>query len=103
MGIQLTKILSFIYHPEENEDTCKTTFDFELKKEGNEIIISNLKINGEKGCIGQNKIIPVLIKNQKVQEISIEELKEAGCRRASSCGQQLAIALQQIIDQELTK
>jgi len=96
----MTKTHSFSYQPKEDEDTCKTTFDFDLTKKGNEIIISNLIIDGDKGCKGQNKIIPVLIKNQKVQEISIEDLKDAGCSRASSCGQQLAIALQQIIDKE---
>ncbi len=98
----MTKTHTFRYQPKEDEDTCKTTFDFELTKEGNEIIITNLTIEGEKGCIGQNKILPVLIKNRKVQEISIDDLKEAGCERASSCGQQLAIALQQIVDKEFT-
>ncbi|MHA1305672.1 MAG: TSCPD domain-containing protein [Candidatus Heimdallarchaeota archaeon] len=96
----MTKTHSFSYKPKENENTCKTTFDFELTKDGNEIMISNLTIDGEKGCIGQNKIIPILVKNRKVQEISINDLKEAGCKRASSCGQQLAIALQQILENE---
>lgn len=96
----MKKIHSFVYHPKEDEDTCKTTFDFELTKERDEIFISNLAVDGEKGCIGQNKMIPILVKNRKIQDISIEDLKEAGCKRASSCGQQLAIALQQIIDKE---
>ncbi|MHA1441272.1 MAG: TSCPD domain-containing protein [Candidatus Heimdallarchaeota archaeon] len=98
----MTKTHTFRYQPKGDEDTCKTTFDFELTKEGNEIFISNLTVEGEKGCIGQNKILPVLIKNRKIQEISINDLKEAGCKRASSCGQQLAIALQQIVDKEFT-
>lgn len=94
----MVRKFNYIYTPDENEDTCKTSFDFELVEEDDgEISISNLTIDGEKGCIGQNSIIPILVKNRKVVNISIDELKEAGCRRAVSCAQQLAKAIQNII------
>jgi len=94
----MVRKFNYIYYPDENEDTCKTSFDFELVEEDDgEISISNLTIDGEKGCIGQNSIIPILVKNRKVVNISIDELKEAGCRRAVSCAQQLAKAIQNVI------
>ena len=96
----MVRKFSYIYTPNKNEDTCKTSFDFDLIKEDDgEISISNLTINGEKGCIGQNTIIPILVKNRKVVNISIDELKEAGCKRAVSCAQQLAKAIHNIIQE----
>lgn len=94
----MVRKFSYIYTPNENEDTCKTSFDFDLiEEESGEISISNLTVSGEKGCIGQNKLIPILVKNRKIVNISIDELKEAGCSRAVSCAQQLAKAIQNII------
>ncbi len=94
----MVRKFSYTYTPIEDEDTCKTSFDFDLIEEDNgEISISNLIIEGEKGCIGHNKLIPILVKNRKIVNISIDELKEAGCNRAVSCAQQLAKAIQNII------
>ena len=91
---------SFTYIPEDGIDTCKLSFDFEYVEEDGEIIIKHLTIDGEKGCIGHNKSIAILIRDKKISEIPIEELKEAGCRRAVSCNQILAKALQEIIEQK---
>lgn len=94
----MIKKISYTYTPQEQEDTCKTTFDFDLIQDDNgEITIDNLMIDGEKGCIGQNTLIPILVKNRKVVNISIDELKAAGCKKAVSCAQSLAKALQNII------
>jgi hypothetical protein len=94
----MAKKFSYTYTPQESEDTCKTSFDFDLLlDEDGKITIDNLMIDGEKGCIGQNALIPVLVKNRKVVNISIDELKKAGCKRAVSCAQSLAKALQSII------
>ena len=98
---QMVKRINYTYTPEENIDTCKTAFNFDLvlNDEG-EISIDNLIINGEKGCIGQNVLIPILVKNRKIVNISIDELKEAGCKKAVSCAQSLAKALQEIIHKQ---
>ena len=94
----MVKRISYTYTPLEQEKTCKTSFDFDLIQDDNgEIIIDNLMIDGENGCIGQNSIIPILVKNSKVVNISIDELKAAGCKKAVSCAQSLAKALQKII------
>ena len=97
----MVKRINYTYSPEENVDTCKTDFNFDLllDNEG-EITIDNLTINGGKGCIGQNVLIPILVKNRKIVNISIDELKKAGCKRAVSCAQSLAKALQEIIQKE---
>jgi len=90
----------YVYNPTDGTDTCKVSFNFELKEEEGKIIIKQLTVDGEKGCIGHNKSMSILIRNKKISEIPIEELKEAGCRRAVSCNQILAKALQGIIDKK---
>ncbi len=42
----------------------------------------------------------ILIRDKKAEDIPIDELKEAGCRRASSCTQELAVMLQEILDKK---
>ncbi len=85
------------YNPVDGTDTCKVSFNFELKEEEGKIIIKQLTIDGEKGCIGHNKSISLLVRDRVVQDLPIEELKEAGCKRASSCSQELAKALELLL------
>jgi len=96
----MVKTQKYTYIPEEGIDTCKLSFDFEYMEEDGEIIIKHLIIDGEKGCIGHNKSMAILIRDKKISEIPIAELEEAGCRRAVSCNQILAKALQEIIEQK---
>jgi hypothetical protein len=93
----VAKIYFHTYKPDLDKDTCKTDFIFEIEEEESKAIIKNLTIDGEKGCIGHNKSMSILIRDRAVEDIPIEELKEAGCRKASSCSQELAEALQELI------
>ncbi|MBK5112279.1 MAG: TSCPD domain-containing protein [Candidatus Heimdallarchaeota archaeon] len=89
----------YTYFPEEGTDTCKVSFDFEFVEEEDKIIIKQLTIDGEKGCIGHNKSISLLIRNRAIQDLPLEELTEAGCKKASSCSQQLSKALELLVEQ----
>lgn len=93
----MTETEMYTYNPTDGSDTCKVSFNFELKEEEGKIIIKQLTIDGEKGCIGHNKSISLLVRDRVVQELPIEELKEAGCKRASSCSQELAKALELLL------
>ncbi|MGC9779154.1 MAG: TSCPD domain-containing protein [Candidatus Heimdallarchaeota archaeon] len=73
---------------------------FEIEEDVGKTIIRNLTIEGKKGCIGHNKSMSILIRDKKAEDIPIDELKEAGCRRASSCTQELAVMLQEILDKK---
>ena len=99
----MAKIYTHTYKPKKDVDTCKTEFIFDIEEEEGKKIIRNLTIEGEKGCLGHNKSISILIRNQAAEDIAIDELKEAGCRRASSCSQELAVALQEILDKRTEK
>ncbi len=94
----MTETETYTYNPADGTDTCKVSFNFELKEEEGKIIIKQLIVDGEKGCIGHNKTIELLVKDRAIQDLPIEELKEAGCKRASSCSQELAKALELILE-----
>jgi hypothetical protein len=99
----MTRKISYTYTPPASEDTCKTSFAFELLErqeddDTKELIIADLVISGSDGCLGQNKTIPVLVKGRKVQELSIDELQMTRCSHANSCAQSLAKALTEIIE-----
>ncbi|MHA1213467.1 MAG: TSCPD domain-containing protein [Candidatus Heimdallarchaeota archaeon] len=94
----MVKLYTHTYEVKEGKDTCKTEFIFELEEAEGKNIIKNLTIEGEKGCIGHNKSISILIQGQAIEDIPLEALAEAGCKRASSCSQELAEALQEILD-----
>ncbi len=93
----MTETEMYTYKPADGTDTCKVSFNFELKEEEGKIIIKRLTIDGEKGCIGHNKSLSLLIRDRVVQDLPIEELKEAGCKKASSCSQELAKALELLL------
>ncbi len=93
----MTDTETFTYNPVDGTDTCKVSFNFELKKEEGKIIIKHLTVDGEKGCIGHNKTIELLVMGRTIQDLPIEELKDAGCKRASSCSQELAKALELLL------
>ena len=76
--------------------TCKHIFDFELTREGDDLMVRELTITGHAGCIGHPKTISALVKGRKISELPMEELTEAACGLDSSCGQELAKAIEQI-------
>ena len=96
----MAEIYTHTYKPADGTDTCKTEFIFEIEEEEGKTFIRNLTIDGEKGCIGHNKSMSILIRDKIAEDIPIDELKEAGCKRASSCSQELAVALQEILDKK---
>jgi len=71
-------------------------FEFILEKQGNDIIVQSLNIEGHAGCKGHPKTIEALVKGRKIEELPIEDLIKTGCNNQSSCGQELAIAIERI-------
>ncbi|NHJ46574.1 MAG: TSCPD domain-containing protein [Asgard group archaeon] len=93
----MTKTETYTYIPRKDIDTCKVSFDFEYIEEDGKIIIKELTVDGERGCIGHNKTMSLLVKDRVVQELPLDELSEAGCRRESSCSQELVKALETML------
>ncbi len=84
-----------IYDEDYRRITCKHIFDFELIREGDDLVIQKLSITGNAGCIGHPKTICALLKGRRVSELPLEDLSEAACSLSSSCSQELAKAIEQ--------
>ncbi len=70
-----------------------------LKLDGNKIV--NVKFEG--GCDGNTKGVATMVRGLTVDEV-ISKLKGIQCgRKGTSCPDQLAIALQQALDQKTCK
>jgi hypothetical protein len=65
-----------------------------------QIFTKKRTIDSEKGCSGHNKSRFILIRDRAIEDMLIEELKEAVCRKASSCAQELAEALQELLEKK---
>jgi len=78
--------------------TCKHIFEFELSRDGetNQLIVQSLTITGHAGCIGHPKTISALVKGRAISELPLEDLTEAACSLDSSCGQELAKAIEKM-------
>ena len=74
--------------------TCSRAIDIEVD---DELVIKNVAFRG--GCMGNTRGISSLVKGMKAEEV-IKRLKNIDCGgRGTSCPDQLAKALQEILDE----
>ena len=92
----MSEKFTFIYTPNENIDTCQSTFEFELDRSSGRSVISKLVIEGEKGCSGHPQTICVLLKGKALEDLPIKELSKIVCGRESSYPQELVKTLNKI-------
>lgn len=79
-----------MHHTYKTKGTCSTQIDFDI--ENNKIY--NVKYTG--GCNGNLKAIASLVEGQEIEEV-IERLNGITCGfKKTSCGDQLAKALEEI-------
>lgn len=77
-------------------NTCSSEISFDME----DGIVRNVQFTG--GCDGNLKAIPKLIEGCEAKDI-VEKLKGVTCgRRPTSCADQLAVALQSVIEKEGT-
>lgn len=86
--------MSFIY---KTKGTCSTTIEVEL--EGN--VIQNVKFTG--GCPGNLTAIPLLVKGMTVEEVE-SRVKGVKCgMKATSCSDQMCMALREALEAQKTQ
>jgi len=90
-------------HTFDADKTCKARWTFTLSKDGDGLIIEDLKIEPhltqrgtQRGCWGHPQSIVALLQGARVDAINIRALSEAACARDVSCGQTLARCLEDL-------
>ena len=89
----MSELRHFVYSPPEDVNTCKQRYEFQYRTEGDDIIVEQLSVTGDKGCKGHPRTISVLLKGRRVNDLPIDDLTAITCTRDSSCPQQLVQAV----------